>query len=102
MLVKDYGGEIDWNIGAFCGHDEMMFDIDKACKMACEKNGIRYVFGSISTILQGGRIPPQKNLPMSEVLSRVDKYNLSHKISKIKSRILLQKMTMLLFYIFIK
>lgn len=60
MLVKDYGGEIDWNIGAFCGHDEMMFDIDKACKMACEKNGIRYVFGSISTILQGGRIPPQK------------------------------------------
>lgn len=37
MLVKDYGGEIDWNIGAFCGHDEMMFDIDKACKMACEK-----------------------------------------------------------------
>lgn len=75
MLVKDYGGEIDWNIGAFCGHDEMMFDIDKACKMACEKNGIRYVFGSISTILQGGRIPPQKNLPMSEVLSRVDKYN---------------------------
>ena len=36
MLVKDYGGEIDWNIGAFCGHDEMMFDIDKACKMACE------------------------------------------------------------------
>lgn len=44
MLVKDYGGEIDWNIGAFCGHDEMMFDIDKACKMACEKNGIRYVF----------------------------------------------------------
>lgn len=47
MLVKDYGGEIDWNIGAFCGHDEMMFDIDKACKMACEKNGIRYVFGSI-------------------------------------------------------
>lgn len=75
MLVKDYGGEIDWNIGAFCGHDEMMFDIDKACKMACEKNGIRYVFGSISTILQGGRIPPQKNLPMSEVLSRADKYN---------------------------
>lgn len=51
MLVKDYGGEIDWNIGAFCSHDEMMFDIDKACKMACEKNGIRYVFGSISTIL---------------------------------------------------
>jgi hypothetical protein len=75
MLVKDYGGEIDWNIGAFCGHDEMMFDIDKACKMACEKNGIRYVFGSISTILQGGRIPPQKNLPVSEVLSRADKYN---------------------------
>lgn len=63
MLVKDYGGEIDWNIGAFCGHDEMMFDIDKACKMACEKNGIRYVFGSISTILQGGRIPPQKICP---------------------------------------
>ena len=52
MLVKDYGGEIDWNIGAFCGHDEMMFDIEKACKMACEKNGIRYVFGSNSTILQ--------------------------------------------------
>ena len=46
MLVKDYGGEIDWNIGAFCGHDEMMFDIDKACKMACEKNGIRYVFST--------------------------------------------------------
>lgn len=60
MLVKDYGGEIDWNIGAFCGHDEMMFDIDKACKMACEKNGIRYVFGSIFTVLQGGRIPPRK------------------------------------------
>lgn len=75
MLVKDYGGEIDWNIGAFCGHDEMMFDIDKACKMVCEKNGIRYVFGSISTVLQGGRIPPQKNLPVSEVLSRADKYN---------------------------
>lgn len=46
MLVKDYGGEIDWNIGAFCGHDEMMFDIDKACKMACEKNGIRYVLAA--------------------------------------------------------
>ena len=33
------------------------------------------MFGSISTVLQGGRIPPQKNLPVSEVLSRADKYN---------------------------
>ena len=73
MLVKDYGGEIDWNIGAFCGHDDLMFDVDRACKMAMENSGIRYVFGSIYTVLQGSRIP--NNIELSKALELMDRYN---------------------------
>lgn len=74
MLVKDYGSEIDWNIGALFSHDDELIEINKICNSVGENSNIKYVFGGIPCIMQGGRVPPQ-NMSLENALAAMDKYN---------------------------
>ena len=58
-VLKDYGYDIDWNIGSLFAHDGFIMSLLDLCKGYGIKVPIKYVFGSIPCVLQGGRIPPR-------------------------------------------
>lgn len=75
MLVKRYSKEdIDWNIGSLYAHDDFVWKTLKVCREIKEDSKIKYVFGSIPCILQGGRIPP-RTATLDDALKIIDDYN---------------------------
>lgn len=58
-LVKRYNEDIDWNVGSLFAHDRYIHKLLDYCKELNYDTGIKYVFGSIPCILQGGRIAPR-------------------------------------------
>lgn len=57
-FVRDYGGDIDWNIGSLFCHEMPVFKLLHTCEEYNIPHPIRYAFGSIPSLMAGGRIPP--------------------------------------------
>ena len=65
--IKDYGGEIDWNIGSLFCHENPVFRLLRICEAYNVDHPIRYAFGSIPSLMAGGRIPPTAISPNDAV-----------------------------------
>lgn len=75
MIVKRYSkDDIDWNIGSLYAHDDFVYKTLRVCKELKEDSKIKYVFGSIPCILQGGRIPP-RTANLEDALNIIGDYN---------------------------
>ena len=60
-LLKDYGAELEWNVGSLFCHDETLhgtFGVVKICQEFGVPNPVKWAFGSIPSLLSGGRVPP--------------------------------------------
>lgn len=55
--IKDYGSEIDWNIGSLFCHEKPVFRLLRICEDYNIDHPIRYAFGSIPSLMAGGRVP---------------------------------------------
>ncbi len=59
-LLKDYGFDIDWNVGSLFCHDDSIIGVNgihSICYRLNVQPPIKHVFGGISSLLAGGRIP---------------------------------------------
>lgn len=74
QLVKDYGKNLDWNVGSLFAHDRFMFKLFDVIKELGYENPIKYVFGSIPCLFQGGRIPP-RDAEIEDAIAIMDSYN---------------------------
>jgi len=74
QLLKDYGGEIDWNVGALFAHDSFIHNLFDMCQDLGYEIPIKYVFGSIPCKFQGGRFAP-KNMIIKEAIRLIESYN---------------------------
>ena len=71
--VRDYGAEIDWSVGALFCHEAPLFQILRLCEKFGVEHPIRYVFGSIPSIMAGGRVPPA-SIPAEDAPAIMDMY----------------------------
>lgn len=71
--IKDYGGEIDWNIGSLFCHEKPVFRLLRICEDYSIDHPIRYAFGSIPSLMAGGRIPPT-DISVDDALGVVEQY----------------------------
>jgi hypothetical protein len=78
-FIKDYGGEIDWNIGSLFCHEAPVFRLLRICDAYNIDHPIRYAFGSIPSVMAGGRIPPTA-IPADDAVGVVEQY-LEHGIA---------------------
>lgn len=74
QLVKDYGKSLDWNVGSLFAHDRFMFKLLDVVKELGYESPIKYVFGSIPCLFQGGRIPP-RDAEVQDALDIMTSYN---------------------------
>ena len=73
-IIKDYNAAIDWNVGSLFAHDAFLQRLLDLCKELKVDVPIKYVFGSIPCVLQGGRIPP-RDASVSDAIRILDGYN---------------------------
>jgi hypothetical protein len=73
-VVKSYNGGLDWNVGSLFAHDAFMFKLFDVCKSIGIDVPIKYVFGSIPCVLQGGRIAPRTAV-LPDALKLLGEYN---------------------------
>lgn len=59
-FAKDYKADIDWNVGSLFCHENVIKKILSICNFYNASHGIKYVFGSIPSLMAGGRIPPME------------------------------------------
>lgn len=71
--IKDYGGEIDWNIGSLFCHEKPVFRLLRICEAYSIEHPIRYAFGSIPSLMAGGRIPPT-SISVNEAIDVAKQY----------------------------
>lgn len=74
QLVKDYGKNLNWNIGSLYAHDRFVYKLVDVLKELEYESPIKYVFGSIPCLFQGGRIPP-RDAKVEDALDILDEYN---------------------------
>lgn len=70
-IAKDYGADIDWNVGSLFCHESVLEGILDICRFYEIGCGIKYAFGSVSSIMAGGRIPPME-LDANEAIKIMD------------------------------
>lgn len=59
-LIRNYGADIDWNIGSLFCHESVTRNLIDICKFYNVGHNIRYAFGSIPSLMSGGRVPPKE------------------------------------------
>lgn len=74
QLIKDYGKPIEWNIGSLFAHDRYAWGLIDILNELGYENPIKYVFGSIPCLFQGGRVPP-RDAELNDALKIMDNYN---------------------------
>lgn len=72
-FLKNYGAEIDWNVGSLFCHEAVLEGILKICKFYNADTGIKYAFGSIPSIMAGGRIPPM-NIGVKDAVKAMERH----------------------------
>lgn len=74
-VLKQYNSDsIDWNIGALYAHDDYIQKLFIVMKELGLDNPIKYVFGTIPTVLVGGRVTP-RDATMENAFKLIDRYN---------------------------
>jgi len=74
-VLKQYNSDsIDWNIGALYAHDDYIQKLFIVMKELGLVNPIKYVFGTIPTVLVGGRVTP-RDATMENAFKLIDRYN---------------------------
>lgn len=73
-ILKNYNKELDWNIGSLFAHDDFVWKVLGVMKELGVETNIKYVFGSIPCLLQGGRVPPRDS-SIENAKKIIDKYN---------------------------
>lgn len=74
-ILKRYNSDnIDWNIGSLFAHDDYIIKLFYLMRELDITNPIKYVFGSIPTILCGGRVPP-RDATVENTFKIIDRYN---------------------------
>lgn len=73
-LVKNYGKEMDWNVGTLFCRDKFMIKVLDVCKEIGEDSHIKYVFGSIPCALAGGRVTP-RTASLKDAIEIMYRYN---------------------------
>lgn len=74
-VLKQYNSDsIDWNIGALYAHDDYIQKLFIVMKELGIVNPIKYVFGTIPTVLVGGRVTP-RDATMENAFKLIDRYN---------------------------
>ena len=74
QMIKDYGKSLDWNIGSLFAHDAYVWKLVDVLNELGYVNPIKYVFGSIPCLFQGGRVAP-RNAELKDAYSIFDEYN---------------------------
>ena len=72
-IFREYFGKCDWNIGALFAHDGYVFHLYETCKELNIEFPIKYVFGSIPCLLQGGRVSP-RTAELQDAFEIMEKY----------------------------
>jgi len=52
--LKDYGAQLDWNVGSLFCHDDVMFKYVKLCKEFRIAHPIKWAFGCIPSLMSSG------------------------------------------------
>lgn len=74
-VLKQYNSDsIDWNIGALYAHDDYIQKLFIVMKELGLVNPIKYVFGTIPTVLVGGRVTP-RDATMENAFKLIARYN---------------------------
>lgn len=74
-VLKQYNSDsIDWNIGALYAHDDYIQKLFIVMKELGLVNPIKYVFGTIPTVLVGGRVTP-RDATIENAFKLIDRYN---------------------------
>lgn len=74
-ILKRYNSDnIDWNIGSLFAHDDYIIKLLYLMRELDTTNPIKYVFGSIPTVLCGGRVPP-RDATLDNAFKIIDRYN---------------------------
>ena len=74
-ILKKYNSDnIDWNIGSLFAHDNYIIKLLIIMRELGIDTHIKYVFGSIPTVLCGGRVPP-RDATLDNAFKIIDRYN---------------------------
>ena len=73
-IYRSYFGKCDWNVGALFAHDGFVFRLYDICAKVGIAFPIKYVFGSIPCLFQGGRVSP-RTATMADAKAIIEKYN---------------------------
>lgn len=58
FALKDYGSDIDWNVGSLFCHEASVFRTLNLCKAFSIPHPIKWAFGSLASPMSGGRASP--------------------------------------------
>jgi hypothetical protein len=72
-ILRDYGRELSWDVGALFAHDRYIHELIDICKSMGYQIPIKTVFGSIPCTFQGGRVAP-RNATLPDALDILDEY----------------------------
>ena len=73
FALKDYGADISWNVGSLFCHEASFFKMLNLCKAFSIPHPVKWVFGSLSTPMAGGRATPVL-LDVDDAKSVLDSY----------------------------
>lgn len=74
QMIKDYGKSLDWNIGSLFAHDAYVWKLVDVLNELGYQNPIKYAFGSIPCLFQGGRVAP-RDAELNNAYKIFDEYN---------------------------
>jgi hypothetical protein len=74
QLIKDYGKSLNWNVGSLFAHDDYVWKLVDVVNELGYQNPIKYVFGSIPCLFQGGRVAP-RDADIKDAYDIFDMYN---------------------------
>lgn len=74
-ILKDYGAETKWNIASLFGHQDFVWGLIDICKTKLGLElPIKYAFGGVPCVFQGGRVP-NYDYDLPQIKEIIDGYN---------------------------
>ena len=57
LALRDYGADLQWNVGSLFCHEQVIYGLLQFFRYFNIPNPIKWVFGSIPSLMTGGRVP---------------------------------------------